>query len=467
MYVAKRCLDRPMSMLFLSNSRFMEMGCRKLASVLLIFLALSTYSQAEASPRDRIGSRCDPDDVDCEEGVSRKPVTVLDEKTGLMVIERESDKEWNQSPEPKLPFSQIIKLESSFDGQSEYAVFDKNWRKAYPNEYGFVTKWTPDYVQGVSYIKTGCGMLACPFGVVVGGGDLPSPLEVKVGSSTYTIYGDSGKFILPNKAVNDIKVSPNTSVSIRVGKTVVPIGDGTVKKLSEMYKKAIKKWEIPGISLAPLNVKQNQSTKEIAGSSLPSVVTLRGASGQGTGFVFGNGLILTNRHVIVGSENKEIQIETSSGATSSGKVVYVSREDDFAVLSPERKLRVKSLPICYASYPTAGEDVVALGSPAGLTNTVTRGIVSAVRRAGKSFNSVATESATLIQTDAAINPGNSGGPLVNANGEVIGINTFKKTKSEGLNFAVSIVDILQQLQVQRPVVVPPRKLTSCGNLVSS
>ena len=240
----------------------------------------------------------------------------------------------------------------------------------------------------------------------------------------------------------------------------------TVTKLSEMYKKAIKKWSIPDISIVALSVKQNQSTKEIAGSSLPSVVTLRGASGQGTGFVFGNGLILTNRHVIVGSENKEIQIETSTGATTSGKVVYVSREDDFAVLSPERRLRVNSLPICYASYPTAGEDVVALGSPAGLTNTVTRGIVSAVRRAGKSFNSVATESATLIQTDAAINPGNSGGPLVNSSGEVIGINTFKKTKSEGLNFAVSIVDILQQLQVKRPVVVPPRKLTGCGNLIS-
>ena len=113
------------------------------------------------------------------------------------------------------------------------------------------------------------------------------------------------------------------------------------------------------------------------------------------------------------------------------------------------KLSVKPLPICYASYPTAGEDVVALGSPAGLTNTVTRGIVSAVRRAGKTFNSVATESATLIQTDAAINPGNSGGPLVNTNGEVIGINTFKKTKSEGLNFAVSIVEVLQQLQVEQ------------------
>ena len=305
------------------------------------------------------------------------------------------------------------------------------------------------------------------FGVVVGGGDLPSPLEVKVGSSTYTIYGDSGKFILPNKAIKEIQASPNTSISIRVGKTVVPIGGGTVTKLSEMYGKAIKKWVVPDISFTPLDVAQNLSTKEIASSSLPSVVTLRASGGQGTGFVFGNGLILTNRHVITGSENKEIQIETFTGSTSSGKVAYVSREDDFAVVVPERKLRVKSLPICYASYPTAGEDVVALGSPQGLTNTVTRGIVSAVRRAGKSFNSVATESATLIQTDAAINPGNSGGQLVNTNGEVVSINTFGRAKSEGLNFAVSIVDVLQQLNIKRPVVVPAKKLNQCGNWISS
>jgi hypothetical protein len=444
------------------------MNYLRLASVLTFFLILTTNPYADASPRDRVGRNfCDPDDVDCDIEVRRKPVTVVDEKTGLMVIERESDREWNQSPEPKLPFGQIIKLESSFDGQSEYAVFDKNWRKVYPNEYGVVTKWTPDFVQGVSYTKTGCGLLACPFGVVVAGGDIPSPLEVKVGSSTYTLYGDSGKFILPNKAVSGIKSSPGTSVSIRVGKTVVPIGKGTVEKLAEMYDKAIKKWNIPDVSLSPLNVKQDLSTKEIAGSSLPSVVTLRGLSGQGTGFVFGSGQILTNRHVIAGSENKKIQIETSTGATSTAKIVYVSREDDFAVLVPENKLGVKPLPICYASYPTAGEDVVALGSPAGLTNTVTRGIVSAVRRAGKTFNSVATESSTLIQTDAAINPGNSGGPLVNTNGEVIGINTFKKTKSEGLNFAVSIIDILQQLQVERPAVISPKKLNQCGNIIYS
>ena len=411
---------------------------------------------------------CDEMTEDCDDDDSvQKPITVLDEKTGLMVIERESDSEWNQSPEPKLPFSQIIKLSSSFDGQSEYAVFDKNWRKAYPNEYGVVTKWTPDYIQGVSYVKTGCGLMACPFGVVVGGGDLPSPIEVKVGSSTYTLYGNEGKFILPNKAIQEIQAQPSTSISIRVEKTVVPIGPGTIQKLSEMYKKAIKKWTVPKILMNISMVEENQSTKSIAGSSLPSVVTLRGSGGQGTGFVFGDGLILTNRHVIIGSENKEIQIETATGSTNSGRVVYVSREDDFAVVQPERKLRVKPLPVCYASYPTAGEDVVARGSPAGLTNTVTRGIISAVRRAGSSFNAVATESATLLQTDAAINPGNSGGPLLNTNGEVIGINTFKKTKSEGLNFAVSIIDILQQLKVARPSTQLQQGLNACGNKFST
>ena len=102
----------------------------------------------------------------------------------------------------------------------------------------------------------------------------------------------------------------------------------------------------------------------------------------------------------------------------------------------------------------------------GLTNTVTRGIVSAVRRSGTDFDSIASSSTALIQTDAAINPGNSGGPLLNKNGEVIGINTFKRTASEGLNFAVSIVDVLQQLDVKKPNVKSnwTREINECGNL---
>jgi S1-C subfamily serine protease len=123
------------------------------------------------------------------------------------------------------------------------------------------------------------------------------------------------------------------------------------------------------------------------------------------------------------------------------------------------------LPICYASYPVAGQDVVVLGSPRGLANTVTRGIISAVRKSANDLKESAPVGSTLIQTDASVNPGNSGGPLVNKNGEVLGIVTFKKVAAEGLNFAISIIDVLEGLGVTRPV--STKTLNQCGNIVAS
>ena len=181
---------------------------------------------------------------------------------------------------------------------------------------------------------------------------------------------------------------------------------------------------------------------------------------------------MTNRHVIGSGKKVNLQIETATGAKLSGDVIYVSREDDFAIIKVNGNNYPKALPICYASYPVPGEEVIALGSPRGLSNTITRGIVSAFRRSGSFSEGFATTGASLIQTDAAINPGNSGGPLVNSNGEVIGINTFAKTSSggsQGLNFAISIIDILQQVNVSRPEINSDKgfKLNECGNIVGS
>jgi hypothetical protein len=429
---------------------------------LILAVAMPESTKARCFPSSR-GARYDcPKESDVKDDGDKK----LDPDTGLLVISRESDQNWNSNPNPPVPLSQIIKLTSGFDGEKEYAVFDKNWRKAYPSEYGVVTKWTPDYIQGVTYIKTGCGLLACPFGVIVGGGDLPSPLEVKFANKTYTLYGDDGKFFLPSGLVDDLAASgQNGGLSIRVEKVVIEIGKGTTTSLSNMYSKAIKVWEKPDIRITAVKIKSPLTTKELAGLSLPKVVKVSSGNSQGSGFfISDSGHLLTNRHVISESPTKETSLETVTGERIKAKVVYVSRADDFAVLKVDGSGIPKALPLCYASYPVAGEDVIALGSPRGLTNTVTRGIVSAVRRSGDDFKSQKGLGSSLIQTDAAVNPGNSGGPLLNSDGEVIGVNTFGRTSSEGLNFAVSIVDILEQLGVKRPPT--EGKLNQCGNIVS-
>ena len=442
----------------------------RLAYLLIGVITLPITLEASAAEIncDSVVYRNKEECLDKDGGVKRKGV--VDPDTGMTVIELESDINWNSRKFKKIPWGLITKLKSSFDGNQEYAVFDKNYRFTYPTEQTIYTKWTRDYLEGSYTVKAGCGLLACPFGWPIDEGDLPSPLEIKFAGKKYTLYGDNGKFQLPNSLVNKVKKNPETELNIRLKKIVVPIGKKTVLNLSEMYKNLPEEmWEKPNIDIAIKKVSSGLSVKNIAGKSLPSVVTIKSDGGQGTGFfISDNGTILTNRHVIGSSYNQEFNVETIDGSDLIGKVIYVSRKDDFALLKVDQKKSLNPLPICYATYPTSGEEVVALGSPMGLTNTVTRGIVSAVRRSGSDFDTIASSSTALIQTDAAINPGNSGGPLLNKTGEVIGINTFKRTASEGLNFAVSIVDVFEQLNVKKPSVKSnwTREINECGNLKS-
>ncbi len=161
---------------------------------------------------------------------------------------------------------------------------------------------------------------------------------------------------------------------------------------------------------------------------MPAVVLVETSSGRGSGFFVSADTLITNVHVVGG--NSSVTIRRMGGATAPARVAAAAPEFDIAVLkisNPEAGQAVISLGS--ALNARVGQDVIAIGSALGtLQNTVTRGIVSALRQSG---------SATLIQTDAAINPGNSGGPLLDRTGVAIGITTMGYSGRQGLNFAVA------------------------------
>src|SRR5437764_5319453 len=158
---------------------------------------------------------------------------------------------------------------------------------------------------------------------------------------------------------------------------------------------------------------------------------------QGSGFVYdSDGHIVTNDHVVANASS--ISVMFSDGSKYSAKVVGTDPSTDLAVLkvnAPSSKLH--PLTLGDSNKLQVGDGVVAIGSPFGLDETVTTGIVSALNRDSSSTNNFTISGA--IQTDAAINHGNSGGPLLNVAGQVIGVNTQIESDSggnEGVGFAV-------------------------------
>ena len=157
--------------------------------------------------------------------------------------------------------------------------------------------------------------------------------------------------------------------------------------------------------------------------------------GVGSGIIVdGKGFILTNNHVV--DEAQKLRITLKDGNVFNGVVVGTDEVTDLAVVRVDSKEALPFARLGDSDQLKIGEIVIAIGNPFGLTGgpTVTAGIVSALNRSLQ-FESGALE---LIQTDAAINPGNSGGPLVNTNGEVIGINTAKMPYAQGIGFAVPV-----------------------------
>jgi putative serine protease PepD len=168
----------------------------------------------------------------------------------------------------------------------------------------------------------------------------------------------------------------------------------------------------------------------------PSVVLIKTDSGLGSGVVYDSaGLILTNAHVV--GEAKTVNVQLSAGKTVEGKVLGADTANDIAVVQVQPGDDIVAARIA-TQAPQVGSLAVGIGSPFGLDETVTAGVVSAVNRPVDNENGAV---ANMIQTDAPINPGNSGGALANRHGELIGINSMiysQKGENNGIGFAIPI-----------------------------
>ena len=186
----------------------------------------------------------------------------------------------------------------------------------------------------------------------------------------------------------------------------------------------------------------------VAEKAIPAVVSIEAGTSTGSGFVMDKeGYIVTNYHVV--DKAPSIRIYLPDQRIFSAIVIGFDAETDIALL----KIDGKDLPVATLGNSDnlkAGQKVAAIGSPFGLDSTITTGIISATHRSrGK------TVYRDFIQTDANINPGNSGGPLVDLDGNVIGINTFILAQSEGLGFATPInliKKIVEELRTEGDVV---------------
>ena len=172
------------------------------------------------------------------------------------------------------------------------------------------------------------------------------------------------------------------------------------------------------------------------GIRLPKEMEPRIEQSQGSGFIFADGLVITNAHVV--SNSDKIIVGLTDGRKFKGQVIGEDSISDLAIVKLLGQGPWPKAILGDSSQIKVGDWAIAVGNPFGLENTVTLGIISNLNR-NVSQLGIYDKRFNLIQTDAAINPGNSGGPLLNANGEVVGINTLIRSgPGAGLSFAIPI-----------------------------
>lgn len=194
------------------------------------------------------------------------------------------------------------------------------------------------------------------------------------------------------------------------------------------------------------------TVESVAEKVLPSVVSVdvraQAGRGEGSGVVLTqDGLIITNSHVIgMASDDGQIQVRFEDGTKAPATIVGTDPATDIAVIKADTSSALTPISLGTSANLTEGQAVAAVGSPLGLSGTVTTGIVSALDRPVRAGGAQSDQSTVIdaIQTDAAVNPGNSGGALVNMNGELVGINSAiaslgqQNSGSIGLGFAIPV-----------------------------
>ena len=260
---------------------------------------------------------------------------------------------------------------------------------------------------------------------------------------TYSINVISQPFIKPT--INEVNVSSNQSF---ITKAIEKTGPSVVTIDTQRY---VKKRQFPRNSQLFLD----PYFERFFGLDLPNDNQPRIEQSQGSGFIFADGLVMTNAHVVNGSD--KVIVGLKNGKKLNAKLIGQDFFTDLAVLKIEGKGPWPKAQLGDSTKIKVGDWAIAVGNPFGLENTVTLGIISNLNRNVTQLG-IYDKKLELIQTDAAINPGNSGGPLLNSNGEVIGINTLIRSgPGAGLSFAIPInkaKEIANQLIYNGKVIHP-------------
>jgi serine protease Do len=220
---------------------------------------------------------------------------------------------------------------------------------------------------------------------------------------------------------------------------VTVLGPAKFSEASDLRKNAI----VKAVQSARASVVNIRGEKTIASASgqTGGTESNRHVNGMGTGVVIDpRGYIVTNYHVVDNVKDIQVTLADSERARYTAKLIARDMETDLAIIKIDAEKDVPAITLGNSSDLMPGEEVIAVGNAYGYEHTVTRGIISALHRSVQVSDSQSYED--LIQTDASINPGNSGGPLLNIDGEMIGINVAVRAGAQGIGFAIPVDKVL-------------------------